>query len=191
MLTDLKNPTGLKNMAQEDAYDLPVNKMRGRADLPYPEIYMKQKDPRYIKMLLDLYAGREGEFTRCCEYIYQIVLTAAGHLDIKEGLDGISRTEMRHLFMLGDIISQLGGDPRLWSVENNRNKMWDGNFVRYTKNIKRMLLSDIESKMAAIRNYRAAMGAIEDEDITYILQRILLDEKIHLQTLTGLYEKYK
>lgn len=194
MLTDLGKNTfmDLNNLVNEETYAVPYRKARrGRAEIPYPEIYIKQKDQRYLKMLLDLYAGRNGEFTSGCQYTYQSCVLAGGYFDVKEALEDIARTEMRHFFMLGNMIAQLGGDPRYWSFQENRYKMWDGNQVRYTKSIKKMLLENIEAEMAGIRNLKAAIDAIEDDDISYILQRIKMDEEIHLKCFTDLFEKYK
>ena len=194
MLTDLgSNPfLDLKHMDKENTYPVACRKRRrGRADLPYPEIYIKQKDQRYLKMLLDLYTGKEGEFTASCQYIYQSCILSGEYHDMKETLEDIARTEMRHFFMLGNIIAQLGGDPRYWAYSDNRYKMWDGNQVRYTKSIKKMLLEDIEAEMAGMRNLLSAMDAIEDEDISYLLQRIKMDEETHLKCFEDLYEKYK
>lgn len=194
MLTDLGNNPfiDLKNMENENTYAMPYKKKRrGRADLPYPEIYIKQKDQRYLKMLLDLSTGKDGEFTAGCQYIYQNSILGREHYDIREALDDIARTEMRHFYMLANMIAQLGGDPRYWSFQDNRYKMWDGNQVRYTKSIKKMLLENIEAEMAGIRNLKAAMDAIEDDDISYVLQRIKMDEDTHLKIFTDLFEKYK
>jgi bacterioferritin len=194
MLTDLGNNPymDLKNMETENLYAMPYRKAkRGRADLPYPEIYIRQKDPRYLKLLLDLYMGKDGEFTSSCQYIYQSCILSGDFFDVKEALNDIVRTEMRHFSMLGNMIAQLGGDPRYWFFQDRRYKMWDGNHVRYTKNIKKMLLENIEAEMNGIRNLRSAIDAIEDEDITYILQRVKMDEETHLKMFTDLFEKYK
>lgn len=191
MLANLGLDLNQNKTAEEKAYVPFEKKKRGRADLPYPEVYIRQKDPKYVGLLLDLFAGVNGEFTASSQYIYQILFSGNEYPDIKEILDAISRCEMRHLFIVGDMIQQLGGDPRFWTQQNNKNKMWDAGSVHYIKSPKRMLLDDIENEMAQIRNYKITIDSIEDEEITHLLQRNKMDEDIHLQLLVGLYEKYK
>lgn len=192
MLINSAPDAGAVNGAQEAIAPLLLRRKRmAQANLPYPDVYIREKDPRYAGLLLDLYTGDEGEFTSSCQYIYQMFFTADEFPDIREILDAVSRCEMKHLFILGDIIRQTDGDPRFWTMQGGRYKLWDGGRVHYLKNPKRMLLDDIERKAVQIRNYKNAMDAVENEDIAHHLQRIRMDEDVHLDLLTGLYEKYK
>ena len=52
------------------------------------------------------------------------------------------------------------------------------------------LLDFIAAEKAAIRKYQSQIACIEDPDIVAILKRILLDEELHVEIFTGLYETY-
>lgn len=52
-----------------------------------------------------------------------------------------------------------------------------------------MLLEDIKNEEEAIRQYRKTANLIDDENIIAILNRIILDEELHIKILTNLYER--
>lgn len=192
MLINPEFDAGAETVVQEATMPLLLRKKQlAKANLPYPDVYIREKDSRYIGLLLDLFTGGDGEFTCSCQYIYQMFFIADEYPDIREVLDAISRCEMKHLFILGDIIQQTGGDPRFWTQQGGRYKPWDAGYVHYIKNAKRMLLDDIEKEAIQIRNYKTAIDAVENEDIAHYLQRIRMDEDVHLNLLTALYDKYK
>ena len=46
-------------------------------------------------------------------------------------------------------------------------------------------------KYQKIKKYKNAVNTIENEEITTVLKRILMDEEKHLEIFTEFYEKYK
>ena len=50
--------------------------------------------------------------------------------------------------------------------------------------------SDISAEMKAITQYEKHISLIKNEEIIALLQRIILDEQMHVETLSELYRKY-
>lgn len=53
-----------------------------------------------------------------------------------------------------------------------------------------MLKSDIESEEMAIKNYNDNLREIDDKYVKELIERILIDEEIHLTIFRNLYKKY-
>ena len=53
-----------------------------------------------------------------------------------------------------------------------------------------MLKEDIKAEKKAIENYRYHITLIQDRHIIKLLERIILDEELHLKLFTQEYEKY-
>ncbi|MGN1095659.1 MAG: manganese catalase family protein, partial [Eubacteriales bacterium] len=88
--------------------------------LPYPEIRVEGENRNYARMLSMAYAGQEGELGAVLSYLYGHLVSAAQGADmISATLECVSLTEMRHLEILGTLISMLGGDPR-YCVQGRR-----------------------------------------------------------------------
>lgn len=153
---------------------------------PYPEVEVESQNLRYAKLLLDAYAnGEKSEMTAITQYMHH-------HLTIKnkEIADVelcIALVEMKHLEMLGELIKMLGGNPK---YRRSNKAWWDGGEVAYGDNIEFKLKLDIDAEKSAIEGYKTLISEIKDRNITKILSRILEDEIMHLEILTGLYKKY-
>ena len=66
--------------------------------------------------------------------------------------------------------------------------MWNSNFVNYSTNLKDMLKIDISSEEAAIKTYTLHKKLIDDKYIKEMLDRIIMDEKRHLEIFNYLYD---
>ena len=49
-----------------------------------------------------------------------------------------------------------------------------------------MLMDDIRGETEAIRGYEAMLCRLKNERVAAVIERILLDEKLHLETLKGM-----
>ncbi len=152
-------------------------------DLPYPEVKVKEKNSKYINLILLNYSSATSEFDAIAQYTYhQIALS-----DI---LRGISIVEMHHLEMLGKIILLLGGEPGFW-IENKKKSYWSSKLINYNlSSIKDILTVDIQDEKCTIKQYKETINKIDDEYINAVLKRIILDEEFHIQLLVNLYTKY-
>ncbi|MDF2889896.1 MAG: bacterioferritin [Clostridia bacterium] len=157
-----------------------------KADLPYPEAKVEGQNLRYAKLLMDAYSdGEKAEMTAIAQYMHH-------HLTIqnKEIANAelcIALIEMKHLELLGDLIKNLGGNPK---YRNSNKSWWDGGQVGYGDSTEFKLKLDIEAEKAAIEGYKTLISEIKDKHVVHVLQRILEDEIVHLNILNALFKKY-
>jgi len=156
-------------------------------DLPYPDVEASGKNIRYANLLLNDYAGPNSELTAITQYFYQYFIVKAKDYDLSQSLECISIVEMRHMEMLGELITLLGGDPLLRTYSQGRTVYWRGNNISPEKNIQRFLTGNIEAEKKAIAAYRMRIRQIQDPKVQALLERIILDEEHHIT----LFEQYR
>ncbi len=164
--------------------------MRYSIDIPYPEIKVEKKDIELAKKILNLYAGEISEDTAIHNYTFQMMIMHANE-ERKKILKEVAITEMHHLEILGLLIEKLGLTPFFVGVQNGTTKWWNGEFVTYEKEWKKMLLDNIGLEELAIQNYEKIIEETEDENVKYILKRIILDERLHIEIFSKLYQEEK
>ncbi|MGE5632095.1 MAG: ferritin-like domain-containing protein [Caulobacteraceae bacterium] len=155
-------------------------------DRPYPEVKVEEENPRYAKLLMDAYAdGDKSEFTAIGQYLHHHFTIE--NKEIANAELCISLVEMKHLHILSDLITALGGNPKY----RRSNKMWwSGGEVSYGDSACLKLKLDIAAEQAAIEGYEVLLSEIKDKHIQEIILRIIEDEKVHEQILTDLLDKY-
>jgi bacterioferritin len=159
-------------------------------NLPYPEPKAETKNIPYANILLKDYAGEVSEFTAVSLYAYQHFVSDGIYKDYAELIVGVSVIEMKHLELLGETIKLLGIKPMYIDNGIPPGKLWSPLYVNYTTEIIKMLKEDIESENKAIENYKHHIALIQDKYIKKLLERIILDEELHIKLFTQLYEKY-
>lgn len=156
-----------------------------RVDRPYPTVKVKRPNKKYGNLLLEAYAGQCSETTAITQYISHHFY-AGSNAELRNALKYISIVEMHHLDMLGDLIKQLGVRPIFKSV--NCNRYWNGSFVDYGTDAKKMIRADIKGEREAIALYKKLICQIDDEGIRKLLHRIIMDEKKHIEVLSSIYK---
>lgn len=179
-----------KKTAQDIEQNSSFNKPLYSADLPYPSIKVVEKNKEYALLLLQDYAGIHSELTAITSYRYLTLTLGKEYEEIINAYKGISIIEMKHLDILGSFIYELGVLPRYYSSQNNKTIMWNGSFVKSDTDVKTTLHSSIQGEITAIKQYRKHIELIEDIYIKKALNRIILDEEIHVDILSELYKKY-
>ena len=53
-----------------------------------------------------------------------------------------------------------------------------------------MLLDDIAGEMNAIADYKKMLTLLKNEDVASLIERILMDEELHLQRLSNAYTEF-
>ena len=159
--------------------------MQVKVDIPYPEIKVKEKNIKLAKEILSSYAGSVSEDTAIHNYIFQYLILEND--EIKNILKEIVIVEMHHLEILGELVKKLGLTPLYLSVSNDNTKWFSGEYVTYEKELKNILLDNIRNEELAIKNYEKIIIGTDDEYVKYILKRIILDEKMHIQVFLNLY----
>lgn len=87
---------------------------------------------------------------------------------------------MHHLEMLGRLICLCGGTP---DFAGGRRQWWNGSFVSYRKDLCGALLLSLSDEVAAVEAYKKAACRVQDPKIQAVLQRIAMDEALHVQLL--------
>ena len=152
-------------------------------NLPYPQICVTVKNPRYASMLTRAYAGCVSETTAVMQYIYQDTVLKKKYPDLSETLSYIARVEMKHMDMISELICALGGDPRYHNTCDNSCAYWNATSVDYSKTPRMILLCDIEGEKKAIAEYKRLIKVICDENVDAVLKRIIMDEERHIEVL--------
>lgn len=153
-----------------------------KSDLPYPEIKVNAPNRQYALLLRDDYAGLVSEITAINQYLYHYFDNKEQYKEIALKLEKIAIVEMHHMEILAELITLLGEKPVYFS----NNTFWNGSFVDYGNNLLDQLYSDLQAELKAIENYNYHIKIIKDPNIKKILERIVIDEKIHVKIFTDL-----
>ena len=142
-----------------------------------------RQNQRYAELLYSSFAGEEGELTAVTQYIYE-------HIELKRYesfskiLLSIAIEEMHHLELIGNLIRRLGSKPY---YINSQKCMWNAKNIKYHfNNVYDMLMFNIESEKKAIKCYEEAIKYTQNKSIKELLERIILDEKTHLEIFNRL-----
>ncbi len=156
---------------------------------PYPTPRVEKENKEYGYLLLDDYAGGISEESAIHTYLYQS-LRNLEFKELKEILLTISKVEMHHLLLLGEVIKLLGVDPRFESFTTEKTpRYWTASYISYEKDLKKLLEQDIQAEKDAIEKYRLHQKEIKDIYIKELLERIIQDELLHVQIFTTLYNQ--
>lgn len=164
--------------------DYMISKMN---NVTYPEFVNIEPDLNFAKMLYDSYAGAKSELTAVLTYMYEY-LTNEDAEDVSMLLKMISRQEMKHLELLGEILVFNGLNPYFMSSYGNK---WCSDMVKCSfKSIYDMLEHNILSEHEAISEYTRLISICSNQSIKEVLRRIIADEENHIQIFEMLKSRY-
>ena len=157
------------------------------ADLPYPPIQVRGKNPAYANLLSIDYCGSVSELSAITQYINNENRLSCEKCPLARTLLGIAMAEMMHLQKLGELIYLLGGEVDFTARHpGGKGKMWTPAYLDIPGNAKEMLRADIEAEKAAVSQYRKHIGMIDDSCVNATLARIIEDEEYHIMLLQDL-----
>ena len=156
------------------------------SETPYPPVQAEMQNPAYAKAMLDNIGGNTSEMSAISLYIYNHLITGS-HKDIAEVFKKVSIVEMRHLDIFGKLALQLGEDPKLWTQHGCKKVYWSPCYNQYPKDLPSLMYNVINGEKAAISKYQHQITYIRDENIIANLQRIILDERIHVEIFEQIY----
>ena len=156
------------------------------SDLPYPELTVRSISRRDVAVLTDDYAGRESETTAIMQYAYQSYILKEKYPEVAKILERIAIVEMSHHEMLAKAIIESGGDP----VIAGRHCFWSGSAVNYTQSLCSVLKADLTGELGAIAAYKRTVAALTDKSVIALIERIILDEEVHVNIFRKLIEEY-
>ena len=155
-----------------------------KVDKPYPTVVIQNPNYYYASLLMDDYASMDSEYTAISQYVFGHILS--GESEVADTFLGIGIVEMSHLDMLADVILDLGVYPKFRS---GTGVVWNSNFVPYGVSTTNRLELAIKAEYGAIQQYRNHICKINDEGIDALLERIILDEELHVKIFKNLLEK--
>ena len=157
--------------------------MKCYVDLPYPEIKVEKPNIEYAKILSNAYAGKISEQTAILLYIFENMALKDKFKEYSEILKKIAIVEMRHLEMLGETIRLLGMEPVFMSYDKNKSGLipWKSTYVNYNVDIRDIVNIDINEEEKTIEYYNYVLKVVKDKYIRKLIERIILDEELHLK----------
>lgn len=154
--------------------------------VPYPKLQNVVKNPLYARSLYDDFSGDMGELSAITQYVYE-------HIDnnddqnISRIMLSVAIVEMRHLDIVGSLIKKLGLPPH---YVNSGLTNWNSTYVKYnTGDIKETMKYNIYTEKKAIEGYRKAIRRTNNISIKRLLNRIIMDEKTHIEIFTRIMKE--
>lgn len=160
------------------------------ADLSYPPVEVRGKNPFYANLLSIDYCGSVSELSAITQYINNENRLSCDMCPVAKTLLGIAMAEMMHLQKLGELIVLLGGDIDFTAKYNNgKQKLWTPEYVELPNHVRKMLIADIEAEKAAINQYKMHISMINDDCVNDVLARIMIDEEYHIMLLQAMLKE--
>ena len=146
----------------------------------YPKLARIKHNDYYLGMVQELYSGKEGEVANFLQYTYQSNILLPFGNDFARLFGMIASEELLHCQLLSETIISLGGDPIYC---DNQGRWLGGRWLDYVKDIKQMLVLNIENKEKNIIDYKTATSKIDDMAVKQMLMAITKDEESMLERL--------
>lgn len=158
-----------------------------RAATPYPAVSAGGRSSRYAGAMLENLGGRVSELTAVTRYVYGHFITGE-FPEVGEAFRQISIVEMHHMEIFGALSRQLGAQPRFWAGGGGRMNYWTAGYLSYPQDVGGLLDASIAGERQAIRQYEQQTRWIKDANVVENLNRILEDERMHLEVFLSLRE---
>lgn len=156
-------------------------------DLPYPKMEEITPNYTYAQIIAPAYSTKHSELTSILQYqFHALYFNKLNMPKFAETLISISLAEMEHLHILAELLNKLGLDSAYGINTPCGFQFYNTSFVSYSKTPNKMLLDDIAGEMLAISDYEDMLEKIQDEKVSAMISRILLDENLHVHALKQL-----
>ncbi len=155
------------------------------ADIPFPSTDNLQRDVKSGKIISFAFATQQGELSAILQYVYHSLHLAPLNKQHAETLVAIALSEMHHLHVLGETMLALGVNPRYVQYPES-NCYYNTGCVSQSTTPQKMLMDDIQGELNAIAEYKKMLFVLNNENVAAIIQRIIIDEQLHLETLKNM-----
>ncbi len=160
-----------------------------KVNLPYPPVQAESRRVEDAYAMLSNVGSGNSEMTAVSLYFYNSVILTPNYAFFARCFHEISIVEMHHLDMFANLAFQMGLDPRLWSMEGSKLCYWTPAYNRYPWMIREVIENAIKGERAAIAKYSAQAETIPDRNIGALLNRIILDERRHIEIFHKMLEQ--
>lgn len=151
---------------------------------PYPPVPTCTPNARDAQRIRNALGCAKSELSAITTYEYQHWTLAAHYPELAETLSRIAAVEMHHLDLLGRLVVNLGGEPRFCCDMQGRRTYWSGGAVNYTVDVRAALRNNIADEKAAVDFYQQTAAEIGNPEIAALLNRLILDEALHIRIFT-------
>lgn len=158
---------------------------------PYPPCMVEHQNSNYARQIMQAFASDKSETTAVHQYLYQSWILMHTAPDLSDLIQRISKVEMHHMQLLGQLIFLLGGNPRCCAFQQNNYIPWNGNMLNYSHSQREILKANIASEEYAHNTYVSLSKQIHDAHIAPLMLRLSLDEKLHVQLFQQCLEHLK
>ena len=146
-------------------------------------------DAYSLAVISPAYASPTGELNAILQYFYHFFnFDRQGYDKYARTIESIAIAEMLHLELLGKTIMALGAQPIYCQNPPPAFNFYSAKYVTYSRNLVNMIEDDILSEKRAIALYVKMLTRLKDEQVKKIINRILEDERLHLQALKEILE---
>lgn len=153
-------------------------------DLPYPSVDEIACDKVAASIIYPAFIGAHSELNAIIQYTYhELEYKYKGQDRIGEILMGISISEMEHFHLLGQTLKKLKANSIFIDYPQYVRPISFTGAMLSEKDCSKMILDDIVGEMFAIEKYEKMLDLLTNEQVKKIIERIVLDEKLHLKTL--------
>lgn len=158
------------------------------ADLPYPSTETLSVDVTSGKILSFAFASATGELSAILQYVYHQLHLSGTNKQCAETLEAIALCEMRHLQILGQAMINLGVNPR-YVQHPNSNCFFSASCVSQSVAPQKMIMDDLRSELETIAEYKKMLFVLKNEEVQAIVERIILDEQVHVEALKSVLKE--
>jgi hypothetical protein len=151
---------------------------------PYPPIQVCGPNIGAARRIGQALACSKSELSAITAYQYQTWILAARQPDLAACIARIARVEMHHLDILGRLVAALGGDPKYCCDQHGCCVCWNSGMIRYNQDLRAILTGNIADEKGAAEFYRETARTLSDPMASTILNRLALDEMLHVRIFT-------
>lgn len=161
-----------------------------RVELPYPSLDEIKPDLEAARIIAPAYASLyTSETTASFQYMYHYFYFDEYKMEkFAYTLENIAIAEMIHIEILAKMLLKLGVDP-VYTVNPPMRPYYNTSMVSYSKHPQKMLIDDIDAELRAISDYQSMVKRLRNEQVSAVIQRIILDEMLHLEEFKSLLAK--
>lgn len=156
-------------------------------DLPYPQI-TATPDRRSGQIISFAYASSDGELNATLQYVFHSMIFKPTDKAASDTLESIAVAEMIHLRLLGDAMLSLGVTPLYTTTPHG--SYYNTCSVARSINPQKMLMDNLKGELQAIAEYQKMLYVLTNEQVAALIERIILDEKLHVEKLKELLQSY-
>lgn len=155
---------------------------------PYPPLCIERPNPAYAAEMLSNIGACSSEMSTVSLYIYNSTILTDRNREYAQIFHKLSMVEMHHLDIFAHLAHMLGADPRLWTCSGKRPCYWSPACNRYPIQMEMLIKNALQGEQDTILKYRRQASQICDAHVVDLLNRIILDEQLHVQIFKEMLE---